>query len=51
VIAEGIELPEELAVLTEMGVELVQGYLLGRPQETARVNARSCRPRQAALWR
>lgn len=33
VIAEGIELAEELAVLTEMGVDLVQGYLLCRPQE------------------
>ncbi|MDH4847604.1 EAL domain-containing protein [Pseudomonas sp. BN505] len=33
VIAEGIELAEELAVLTDMGVDLVQGYLLGRPQE------------------
>lgn len=33
VIAEGIELVEELAVLTEMGVDLVQGYLLARPQE------------------
>ncbi len=33
VIAEGIELPEELAVLAEMGVDLLQGYLLGRPQE------------------
>ncbi|MBV6290067.1 bifunctional diguanylate cyclase/phosphodiesterase [Pseudomonas aegrilactucae] len=33
VIAEGIELPEELTVLTEMGVDLVQGYLLCRPQE------------------
>ncbi|HBN7912259.1 TPA: EAL and GGDEF domain-containing protein [Pseudomonas aeruginosa] len=33
VIAEGIELPEELAVLSEMGVDLVQGYLFGRPQE------------------
>ncbi|MCE7765380.1 EAL domain-containing protein [Pseudomonas putida] len=33
VIAEGIELVEELAVLREMGVDLVQGYLLGRPQE------------------
>ncbi|MCQ4296412.1 EAL and GGDEF domain-containing protein [Pseudomonas stutzeri] len=33
VIAEGIELPEELAVLASMGVDLVQGYLLGRPQE------------------
>nr|UYT19556.1 hypothetical protein OBG92_01688 [Pseudomonas aeruginosa] len=33
VIAEGIELAEELAVLSEMGVDLVQGYLFGRPQE------------------
>ncbi|MCW3148951.1 EAL and GGDEF domain-containing protein [Stutzerimonas stutzeri] len=33
VIAEGIELSEELAVLSDMGVDLVQGYLLGRPQE------------------
>ncbi|MDI9736261.1 bifunctional diguanylate cyclase/phosphodiesterase [Stutzerimonas stutzeri] len=33
VIAEGIELAEELTVLSEMGVDLVQGYLLGRPQE------------------
>ena len=33
VIAEGIELAQELAVLMEMGVDLVQGYLLGRPQE------------------
>lgn len=32
VIAEGIELPEELAVLTDMGINLVQGHLLGRPQ-------------------
>ncbi|CAI8860355.1 MULTISPECIES: bifunctional diguanylate cyclase/phosphodiesterase [Pseudomonas] len=35
VIAEGIELAEELKVLTEMGIDLVQGYLLGRPQEQA----------------
>lgn len=33
VIAEGIELPEELATLIEMGVDLVQGYLLARPHE------------------
>lgn len=33
VIAEGIELAEELALLQEMGIDLVQGYLLGRPQE------------------
>ena len=33
VIAEGIEQPEELSILREMGVDLVQGYLLARPQE------------------
>lgn len=33
VIAEGIELAEELTVLTDMGVDLVQGYFICRPQE------------------
>ena len=46
VIAEGIELPEELAVLTEMGVDLVQGYLLCRPQEHPPRDARPLMPRQ-----
>ena len=45
VIAEGIELPEELAVLTEMGVDLVQGYLLGRPQEHPPRDARALMPK------
>lgn len=45
VIAEGIELPEELAVLTEMGVDLVQGYLLGRPQEHPPHDARALMPK------
>lgn len=45
VIAEGIELPEELAVLTEMGVDLVQGYLLGRPQEHPSRDARTLMPK------
>ena len=31
VIAEGIETPEQLAALRELGVELGQGFLLGRP--------------------
>ncbi|MCU1691084.1 MAG: hypothetical protein JWM64_175 [Frankiales bacterium] len=30
-VAEGVERPEELAVLRELGVDLAQGYLLGRP--------------------
>ncbi|MHB2247006.1 bifunctional diguanylate cyclase/phosphodiesterase [Pseudomonas fitomaticsae] len=45
VIAEGIELPEELAVLTEMGVDLVQGYLLGRPQEHPPRDTRALMPK------
>ncbi|MDM9651769.1 bifunctional diguanylate cyclase/phosphodiesterase [Pseudomonas wenzhouensis] len=44
VIAEGIELPEELAVLAEMGVDLVQGYLLSRPQEKPPRDARQLLP-------
>ncbi|MCF4997664.1 EAL domain-containing protein [Pseudomonas syringae] len=45
VIAEGIELPEELAVLTEMGIDLVQGYLLGRPHESPPRDARVLMPK------
>jgi len=30
-VAEGVELYAELAVLRELGVDCVQGYLLGRP--------------------
>ncbi len=38
VIAEGIELHAELEILGDMGVDLVQGYLLGRPSEEPTVN-------------
>ena len=45
VIAEGIELAEELTVLAEMGVDLLQGYLLSRPQELPPRDARSLLPK------
>lgn len=45
VIAEGIELAEELAVLTDMGVDLVQGYLLCRPQEQPSQDAWAMMPK------
>ncbi len=45
VIAEGIELVEELTVLAEMGVDLLQGYLLSRPQEKPPRDARSLLPK------
>lgn len=49
VIAEGIELPEELAVLAEMGVDLLQGYLLSRPQEQPPRDASSLLPTPSSL--
>ncbi len=44
VIAEGIELEEELAVLCEMGVDLLQGYLLCRPQDQPPTDASALLP-------
>ena len=35
VVAEGIETPAELDTLIDLGAELGQGYLLGRPDELA----------------
>ena len=31
VVVEGVETPEELAVVRSLGCDMVQGYLLGRP--------------------
>jgi diguanylate cyclase (GGDEF)-like protein len=33
IIAEGVETDHELEVVQEVGINLIQGYLLGRPQE------------------
>ena len=33
VVAEGIETDDELATVSRLGVDAVQGYLLGRPTE------------------
>lgn len=41
VIAEGIELAEELRVLERMGVDWVQGYWLGRPETAPVVNTQA----------
>ncbi len=36
-IAEGVERPEQLALLSELGCDLVQGYLTGRPTDAATI--------------
>ena len=39
VVAEGVERPEELALLSDFGCDLVQGYLTGRPMTAANLTA------------
>jgi EAL domain-containing protein (putative c-di-GMP-specific phosphodiesterase class I) len=39
VIAEGIENPEQYALVLELGVDYLQGYLLGRPQQVPHLDA------------
>jgi len=36
-IAKGVERPEQLTLLTELGCDLVQGYLTGRPTDAATI--------------
>lgn len=49
VIAEGIELQEELLTLRDMGVDLLQGYLLGRPLEQPARGALDLLPQAVVL--
>lgn len=41
-VAEGVETAEELRTLTEMGISLVQGYVLAKPAFEALPDIRSC---------
>ncbi len=36
VVAEGVEVPEELKVVAELGADLIQGFLIGKPTENPR---------------
>jgi len=47
--AEGVETQEQLELLSSLGVDLVQGYLLGRPCPVSQLNfGRVCMARSAA---
>ncbi|MCE9603117.1 MAG: EAL domain-containing protein [Gemmatimonadetes bacterium] len=41
VVAEGVETVEQLAMLTELGCDRVQGYLLGKPQDAESIASAS----------
>ena len=47
--AEGVEKIEELWVLKELGVELVQGFLLHRPEPIEKIQA-SLRPQKKSTF-
>ncbi|WGL51628.1 EAL domain-containing protein [Nocardioides sp. BP30] len=44
VVGEGVELPEHLACLTEVGVGMAQGFLFGRPAPIEEIRARLAGP-------
>ncbi|MNC53915.1 Oxygen sensor protein DosP [compost metagenome] len=41
IVAEGVETPEQRALLTELGCDTLQGYLLGRPMPGEQLLAHS----------
>lgn len=43
-VAEGVETPEQLALLTRLGCDEVQGYLLGRPMRGDQIQALLSQP-------
>ncbi|MFG6487811.1 putative bifunctional diguanylate cyclase/phosphodiesterase [Roseateles sp. BYS78W] len=47
VTAEGVETAAELALMTRLGCDLVQGYLIGKPQGAASLEAMVCPEREA----
>ena len=44
VVAEGVESPDELATLRDLGIGRAQGYLFGRPQPLAAILSGRGRP-------
>lgn len=42
VIAEGVETPDDLAVIGELGIDLAQGYLFARPAAAAEFMKKDC---------
>jgi EAL domain-containing protein (putative c-di-GMP-specific phosphodiesterase class I)/GGDEF domain-containing protein len=40
IIAEGVENPEQFALVLELGVDYLQGYLLGKPQRSPKLDTR-----------
>lgn len=51
IVVEGVEQDEQLATVTELGADVVQGYLTGRPQSAASIEAQLRRAPKAAPGR
>ena len=50
-VAEGVETPEELEVLMEIGIDLIQGYLLSRNRTREELLASGILEPQPQQWR
>ncbi|HEY8720658.1 bifunctional diguanylate cyclase/phosphodiesterase [Pengzhenrongella sp.] len=48
VVAEGVERPDQLEALRELGCDAAQGYLLGRPMDVTNVDAGTGAPQDAS---
>ena len=50
VVAEGIEQQSQMTMLEEMGCEMAQGFLMGRPGILGIESTRSCWMRPCKVW-
>ncbi|MNQ44732.1 phage resistance protein [compost metagenome] len=50
IVAEGVETPEQRTLLTQLGCDTLQGYLLGRPMAGEQLLAHCEAPLSTPEW-